>query len=576
MVKKQIKSALKEAVHALQEEGAFPDFEVPDIEVDVPDQDEYGDYSTNLALQLKDKINKSPVKIAKMIVERLGALPFFKKTETAGPGFINFFLSPEFLVKNLEQIEEKRESYGSADLGQGKTVVIDYSAPNIAKPFGIGHLRSTIIGQAIYNIYSFLGFKSIGDNHLGDWGTQYGKLFYAIQEWGDEEKIKKQPIRELYKLYVKFHKEAETNPDLEEEGRKWFKRLEEGDEEVKKIWEKCVAWSIKEFDQIYKRLGIKMDLTLGESFYQSMLDDIVQEALRKGVAKKSQGALIISFPEDKLPPLMIQKSDGATLYSTRDLATIKYRREKFDPHLIIYEVGVDQRLYFKQLFWAAELLGWGKRGDYVHIAHGMMRLSEGKMSTRRGRTVFLEDVLEEATERAGAIVETKNPNLSSEKKEKIAEVVGIGALKYNDLSRHYSKDVVFDWDEALNLRGNSGPYLQYTYARAWSVLKKSGEDLDGLELGEAQKLTSQEEKILRMLLHFPETVQKAAETFSPNLICNYLFDLAQEFNSFYEKIPVLKAKSKELRRARVVLTLGVSQVIKNGLSLLGIEVLERM
>jgi arginyl-tRNA synthetase len=471
----------------------------------------------------------------------------------------------------------KKDKYGSSNLGKGKTVIVDYSSPNIAKPFGIGHLRSTIIGQAIYNIYKFLGYKVIGDNHIGDWGTQFGKLIYAIKKWGKEKEINKNPIKELHSLYVKFHKEAESNPELEEEARIWFKKLEQGDKEAKRVWKKCVDWSFKEFDRTYKILGIQIDLTLGESFYQSMLKDVIKKALEKKVAIKSKGALIISFPNDILPPLMIQKSDGATLYSTRDLATIDYRFEKFNPAKIIYEVGNDQVLYLKQLFFAAELLRYSKRENFFHVAHGMMRLSTGKMSTRKGKTVFLEEVLDGAIKKAKYVVTEKNPELSKKEKEKIAKIIGIGAVKYNDLSQHYSRDIIFDWDKILNLKGNSGPYLQYTFARAHSILRKSRAKTQDIKKFKEQELKEEQEiKLLKMLSKFPEVVEESADIYSPNLICNFLLELCQEFNLFYEKIPVLKAKTKDLKIARLALIEGISQVIKNGLNLLGIEVLEKI
>lgn len=576
MLKKELKKLIGNSINDLQDKKELPRFKIPKIEIECPKQEGYGDYSTNIALRIVQESKESPLKTAELIVQSLNRLisePLFEKVEAVKPGFINFFLSDHLLLKNLDAILRKKEKYGANTIGKGKTVVIDYSSPNIAKPFNIGHLRSTIIGQAIYNIYRFLGYKAIGDNHIGDWGTQYGKLFYAIQKWGDEKKINNNPIEELYRLYVKFHKRAEKDPGLEEEGRKCFRRLEEGDKEIKRVWEKSVEWSLKEFDNIYKTLDVEFDFVLGESFYQPFADDVIQEALHKKVAKKSRGAIIIEFPDKKLPPLMIQKSDGTTLYSTRDLAAIKYRKEKFKPYKIIYEVGADQTLYFRQLFWAAELLGWGKRNDYFHVAHGLMRFKKGKMSTRKGKVVFLEEVLEEAIKRAREIIESKNPNLKH--KEKIAKAVGIGAVKYNDLSHHYSRDIVFDWEQALSLKGNSAPYLQYTYARACSVLKK---DNKRIKIGKrGKKIEKKEERmILELLFQFPEVVKQAAEQHSPNLICNFLFELAQAFNFFYEHLPILKAETEESKKIRIDLTSAFAQIIKNGLGLLGIETPKKM
>jgi arginyl-tRNA synthetase len=581
MIKKEIKSCLISAVKLAQAKKALPEFDLPEILVDQPEIKEHGDYSTNIAFSLAKSVKRNPKEVASIIVKFLKIVNqkklLFEKIEIADPGFINFFISKNVLTKELRKILREENRYSSSKIGRKKTIIIDYSSPNIAKPFGIGHLRSTIIGQAIYNLYKFLGYKVIGDNHIGDWGTQFGKLIFAIKAWGDEKKIAKNPIKELNNLYIKFHKEVESKPELEEKGRLWFKKLEEGDKEARRIWKKCVKWSLEEFNRIYELLGIKFDLILGESFYQPMTKEIIREALRKGIAFESEGAIVIRFPNDALPPLMIQKSDGTTLYQTRDLATIKYRQKRFKPYKIIYEVGADQTLYFKQIFWAAELLGWGKRKDYVHVAHGMMRLKTGRMRTRKGEIILLEDVLKKAIERARRIIEEKNPGLNKKEKDKIAKAVGIGAVKYNDLSQHYSKDIIFDWGKVLNLKGNSGPYLQYTYARARSILRKSKTQKRELEnLKEFNLKDEKEIAILKLLSQFPETVERAAESYSPNILANFLFQLAHDFNTFYESLPVLSLKDKKLMKARLALTAGVCQILKNGLNLLGIETPEKI
>jgi len=570
MIKEKIKRDLKGAIEKSLK------IKVKEIHLEHPENPEHGDYASNFALENFGKIKireiKNPLDLAQRIVENFPKRKYLKKIEAVSPGFINFHLRDGVFTSNFKRILEK-EKYGSSKIGKEKTIVIDYSSPNIVSPFSVGHLRSTIIGQALYNIYKFLGFKVIGDNHIGDWGTQYGKIFFAIKKWGNEKKIEKEPIKELHKLYVKFHKEAEKNPELEDEGRKWFKKLEEGDKEAKRIWKKCVNWSLKEFDRIYKILDVKIDLTLGESFYVPMLKDIIREALEKKVAKESKGAIIIEFPKEKFPPLMIQKSDGTTLYSTRDLATIKYRREKFKPFKIIYEVGADQSLYFQQIFWAAELLGWGKREDYFHVAHGLILLPTGRMRTRKGKIVLLENLLKEAIKKARKIVE-KNPKLTEREKDKIARAVGIGAVKYNDLSQHYLKNIVFDWAKMLNLQGNSAPYLQYTNARAYSILKKAKERIKDFD----EKVLKEKEEVFlsKLLYYFPEVIKKAAKNYSPNLICNYLFELAQAFNNFYEALPVLRVENEKLKIARLALVKATAQVLKNGLNLLGISAPERM
>lgn len=549
-------------------------FDIPEFSVEIPKNRECGDYASNIAMVLVCQTTKNtPMEIAEELVSKIkyGSISdTFKKIEIVSPGFINFFLSKDYLKEEIRNVLKEKESYGSSDKGKGKTMLIDYSGVNIAKPFGIGHLRSTIIGQAIYNLHKFLGYNVIGDNHIGDWGTQFGKLIYAIKNWGYKKKVSEYSVKSLVELYVKFHEEAEEDPDLEREARNWFKKLEEGDAEARKIWKECVKISLKEFDRIYKFLGVKIDLTLGESFYEKMLPGVIEEAIKKGIAANSEGAVIIPFPDDVLPPLLIQKSDGATLYSTRDLATIKYRIKRFKPSKIIYEVGAEQSLYFKQLFWASELFGWGKREDYVHVAHGLMRLKTGKMSTRRGEIIFLEDVLAEATKKAEKIIEEKNPNLKDV--EKTAKAIGIGAVKYNGLSGHPTGDIVFDWSKALNLQGNSGPYLQYAYARARNILKK---DRRRADVGKKNFENEMEIRLAKKIQEFPFVVEKAAYSYSPNLICSYLFELSKEFNSFYESVPVLKSEG-DIAGLRLALIKATSQVIKNGLGLLGISVLENM
>ena len=540
--------------------------------VEMPDNFSYGDFATNIAI--KERLN--PQEIA----DKLKTSSLFEKVEVVN-GFINFFLKPKYFLENLQQILKQKEKYGSSKIGNRQTIVIDYSGPNIAKPFGIGHLRSTIIGQAIYNIYKFLGYKAIGDNHLGDWGTQFGKLISRIELKIKNEKllnskgittskasgswqIKELTIDDLEKLYVEFHKEAEQNPALNDEARAWFKKLEQGDKKAKKIWQACKTISLEEFDRIYNLLGVKIDNAFGESFYQDKMQEVFGEMKNKGLTKQSEGAWVVEFGNE-LPSLVLIKSDGATTYFLRDLATIQYRLKKWKPQIIAYEVGVDQSLYFKQLFKTIELLRWSNDVKFEHISHGLMRSKTGKFSTRRGDTVHLEDVLTEAIDKAS--------QLAGEGDKKLAQQVGIGAVKYNDLSQHHSRDIVFDWEKILNLKGNSGPYLQYAFARTQSVLEKSSRPQGSVSLGKVDfnELQEIEKVILKKLLHFPQVVEQAAKTFSPNLICNYAFDLAQSFNLFYNEVSILKADTKEQKDFRLALTFGVGQIIKNSLTLLGIE-----
>ncbi|OGZ26932.1 MAG: arginine--tRNA ligase [Candidatus Nealsonbacteria bacterium RIFOXYB1_FULL_40_15] len=558
MIEEKIKNFLNKAVKELR-------IEPFDFSIEISKEKDYGDYSSNIAMILAKKENKNPLEIASIIKEKIKD-KIFEKVEVAGPGFINFFLSDEYLGEELKKVLKEKKEYGCLKRKKKETVIVDYSGVNIAKPFGIGHLRSTVIGQAIYNMYKCLGYKVLGDNHIGDWGTQFGKLIYAIKEWGDK-KIQDYSVKDLVSLYIKFHEESEKHPEMINEARQWFERLEKGDKEARRIWKECVKTSLKEFDRVYSMLGINIDMTLGESFYEPMLKDVVEEALEKGVVQKSQGALII--PLKTLPPLMILKSDGSTLYSTRDLAAIRHRVKKFKPSLIIYEVGSEQSLHFKQVFESAELLGWIKKEKLVHVPHGLIRLKTGKMSTRKGEIIFLQDVLEEAVRRAEEIIERKNPDLKE--KKKIAKIIGIGAVKYNDLSSHPSTDIIFDWDKILNLEGNSGPYLQYACLRAKKILKKSKTKL---VLKKIEFTKKEEKNLARKIQQYPFVLEKAAESFSPNLISNYLFDLSKEFNSFYENIPVLKAE--ENKSLRLSLVYSASLILEKGLEILGIEVPEEI
>ncbi|MDI6592097.1 MAG: arginine--tRNA ligase [Patescibacteria group bacterium] len=588
MIREKISKLIKNSIKELQMARKLPKFDIPEIQIEHPEEKTHGDYATNLAMIIAKEIKKDSLEIAKLINNQLliinKNLKLFEKIEVKNPGFINFFLSKEFLIKELEEILRKKEKYGSGQEKERKTIVIDYSSPNIAKPFGIGHLRSTIIGQAIYNIYKFLGWRCIGDNHLGDWGTQFGKLIYQIKEkklkgktQRERKKILKSlTLEELERLYVEFHKRAQFEPELEEEARKWFKKLEKGDKEAKEIWQILKDISLKEFKRIYQLLGVKFDYCLGESFYEDKLKEVIKEVIKKKIALESKGALIIKFPKDILPPAMVLKSDKTSTYFTRDLATIKYRLKRWKPDLIVYEVGADQILHFKQLFWAAELLGWAKREKFFHVAHGLIRWKGGKFSTRRGKTIHLEEVLKEAIKRAENIIEKSKTGrgLSEKEKQKVAKAVGIGAVKYNDLSQHYSSDIIFDWQKILNLKGNSGPYLQYTFARCKSVLKKAN-------FKKRVKITyrdfnKEEMEILHQIYKFPEIIEESAKRFSPNLICDFIFDLAKNYNLFYNLHPIIRAENSEQKLFRLSLTQAVSQILKKALDLLGILVPERM
>jgi arginyl-tRNA synthetase len=571
MDKQKLKKAIEKAVRDAQKKKELPFFDLPEIIIEFSEREEHGDYASNTALLIANKIGKKPKEIAEALKKYLKADEFIEKVEIVDPGFINFWLAKKTLLAGLKRVLEDKQNYGS-DNQKGRAV-IDYSAPNIAKPFGIGHLRSTIIGQAIYNIYKFLGWQCIGNNHLGDWGTQFGKLIVAIKKWSKAE-AKELSVQELEGLYVKFHEEAEKAPSLLQEARRWHQKLEKGENEAKNIWKSCVEKSMQEFERIYKILGIKIDYVLGESFYEDKMEAIIKDAREKGIARESRGALVIFVPGFETP-LMLLKSDGATTYQTRELATIKYRMEKWSPDLIIYEVGADQKEHLAKSFIAAEMLGYAKKEQLIHMAHGLIRWLHGKFSTRKGDTIHLEDILQESVQRAENLIEkTKTEKaLSKAEKKEIASIVGIGAIKYNDLMRHHSKDIVFDWQHIFNLQGNSGPYIQYTVIRCQSILEKSSEKAKILE---TLRLEPEEKALLRLIWRFPEVVREAGEKFSPNLICAFAFELSQLYNLFYEKYPVLKADTKELQQFRLAITQAVAQTLKNSLNLLGISVPLRM
>jgi len=545
------------------------------VAVDVPGGLKFGDYSTNIAMILAKQENKNPKELAEKIVGELKGnkelLSIVEKIETAGAGFINFWIKKQVLLKNLVLINKEKDEYGKLSLNKGKLAIVEYSSPNIAKPFTIGHLRSTIIGDAIANLLTKTGWKVLRDNHLGDWGTQFGKMIYAIKTWGDEKNIvnSKNPVKNLVDLYIKFHKEAEKDSSLDDEARSWFKKLEDGDTEARRIWKLCIDLSWKEFNEIYSILGIEFSKEfnggrgLGESFFERKMEAIIQELKDKNLLKNGkEGAQLVFFEKNKYPPAMILKKDGTTLYHTRDLATDKYRSEKYKPDLIINEVGAEQILYFQQLFEIEKILDWYKEGQRVHILHGLYRFKEGKMSTRKGNVIWMNEVISEAIKKAKKL---GSSNI------KLAKIVAIGALKYNDLKRDPKTEVIFDWDEILSMEGNSGPYLQYTYARSNSVIHKAGEfsfkSINNLGLNDEEMI------LLRALLKFKDMLVRASLNYSPNTVCSYLFDLASKYNTFYNSHKIIGSENEELR---LTLTLATNQVIKNGLGILGIEVPEKM
>ncbi|APQ96744.1 arginine--tRNA ligase [Clostridium botulinum] len=538
--------------------------------IEIPPKKEMGDYAFP-CFQLAKTFRKAPNLIAEELKEKINK-EGFEKVVTVGP-YLNFFVDKTVLIKDvLEKVLSEKEKYGSSKVGEGKNVVVEYSSPNIAKPFHIGHLFTTAIGNALYKILSFEGYNCIGINHLGDWGTQFGKLISAYRRWVDEEALEKDAIGELLRIYVKFHEEAEKDPELEKEARLNFKRLEEGSEEETELWNRFKDLSLKEFNKVYEMLGIKFDSLAGESFYSDKMDAVVQEIDDKGLLVDSNGAKVVMLDEYNMPPCMIKKSDGATIYATRDLAAAIYRKKTYDFHKCIYVVGTPQALHFKQVFTTLKLMGHDWADDCKHVGFGLVKLANKKLSTRNGDVVFLEDLLNQSVEETLKIINEKNPNLKN--KEDVAKKLGIGAVVFTYLKNNRERDIVFDWKEILSFDGETGPYVEYSYARGKSILRKAGE-----LTGEADysKLSSKEEfELAKLLGGFNDAIMNAIDKLEPAMVTRYIIEVAKAFNKFYNAHGILNAEDNDVKLARVKLVEATCQVIKNALNLLGIDVVEEM
>lgn len=538
-----------------------------------PPSPELGDYSFNCVLLLRDRRSpEAAAAKAKDLAKRLKPKKYVTKIEVSGP-YINFFIDKaKFSALVLREIWTQADSYGNWDLGAGKTVVVDFSSPNIAKPFGVGHLRSTVIGNSICKLYESLGYTCISVNHLGDWGTQFGKLIVAYRKWGKEKQLKAKPVQQLYDLYVKFHAEAQKDKSLEEEARDWFRRLEDGEQEATRLWRWFRDISLKEFRRIYDILNIHFDSYAGESFYNSMLPETITKLKTAGLAQESQGALIVDLERFGMSPCLLRKTDGSTLYATRDIAAVIYRFNTYGFDKMIYVVGADQKLYFRQIFKVLELVGYPWANDLVHVPFGLVRFGTGRMSTRKGNVIFLEEVFQKAVDLTEKIIEEKNPDL--EDKHEIATQVGIGAIVFNDLSTKRMKDVDFSWDRMLNFNGQTGPYVQYTYARFSSVLRKYGRQVDD-NVNLSLLNSDMETEIVRLLSRFPETVKHAADEYEPSVVTIYLLDLCEASNRFYNHFRVL-SEDLETSKARALLVWCIRTVLGKGLRLLGMETPKRM
>lgn len=538
--------------------------------IEIPPKPEMGDFAFP-CFQLARTLRKAPNLIAEELknnIEKSG----FERIETVG-GYLNFFVDKANLAKStLEKILAEKDAYGHTKIGAGKTVTIDFSSPNIAKPFHVGHLYSTAVGNALYRIFSSQGYRCVGINHLGDWGTQFGKLIEAYKRWVDEEALEKEPIKELLRIYVKFHEEAEKDPSLEDIARMHFKNLEDGKEEEVKLWQKIKDVSLMEFNKVYDMLKIKFDSYAGESFYNDKMDEVVKMLEEKGLLTESHGAQVVNLDEFNMPPCIIKKSDGATIYATRDLAAAIYRKRTYDFYKNIYVVGLEQTLHFKQVFTTLKLMGFDWADDCVHVGFGMVKFADKKLSTRKGDVIFLEDLLNEAIQRSRELIEEKNASL--ENKDEVAKIVGIGAVIFTYLKNNRERDIVFSWNDILNFDGETGPYVQYSYARGKSILRKAegyGTYFD------FQKLNSPEEiELVKLLASFNDAILSAIDKYEPSILTRYIIDVAKAFNKFYNMHPILSIEDEALKNARLALVEATTIVIKNGLALIGIDVVEKM
>ena len=546
------------------------------IDIQNSTKKEFGDFQTNFAMMSSKLIGKNPREIANTIIENFEKNDIIEKLEVAGPGFINIFLKNSFLNEEIKKLEN--EKYDFSFLNTGKTVIIDYSSPNIAKRMHIGHLRSTIIGDSIKRILNFLGFKTLADNHIGDWGTQFGKLIVAYKNWLDKKAYEEDPIGELERIYVLFSDKAKKDPALEDEAREELKKLQLGNEDNQKLWKEFIDISLKEYNKVYERLDVNFDYYYGESFYNDMMPSVLEELKKKNIAREDQGALVVFFEDDKLPPAIVQKKDGSFLYTTSDLATMKFRKNELKVDEAVYLTDDRQQNHFKQVFEIGKMLGEPYDYKKTHIVFGIMRFGDQIFSSRSGNTIRLVDLLDEAKKQVKKVINEKNPNIPEEEKEKIAETIGSGAIKYFDLSQNRTSDITFTWEKVLNFEGNTGPYLQYTYVRIMSIFRKLEEENINVENTDIvlDEMAGIERELASELLKFPQAVVKSYENFRPNIIADYLFDTAKLFNSFYNSSSILKEEDKQVMDARILLAKKTAFVLKEGLKLLGIKTVNRM
>lgn len=564
-MKSQLIDILAENVQELEKEEIASALEIPK-------KADMGDFAFP-CFKLAKIYRKAPNMIAADLTEKIiaGNYNIFSKVENVG-GYINFFFAKEQFAKQIMETITK-ENFGSSEEGKGKTICIDYSSPNVAKNFHVGHLRTTIIGNSLYKIYSKLGYHVERINHLGDWGTQFGKLIVAYKRWGSKEAVEQNGIAELMKIYVKFHEEAEKDDSLNDEARAWFVKMEQGDEEALSIWQWFKDISLVEYKRIYKLLGMEFDHYTGESFYRDKTQDVVDKLNSKNLLVESEGAHIVPLDEYNMAPCLIMKKDGSSIYATRDLAALFYRKNTYNFDKCIYVTGLEQKLHFAQVFKVIELLGYDWYDQLVHVPYGLVSMEGGKLSTRSGNVIYAEEILHESIQKIYEIIEEKNPNL--EDKETVARQVGIGAILFNDLYNQRIKDVVFNWDKILNFDGETGPYVQYTYARCASVLRKAGNiaipsDIDYSILTDEATMN-----LLKDITRFPDVVKDAAEKYEPFMISRFAVSVAQHFNKFYHDCQI-NVEDEKVKMARLKVVSVTMKVIKDALELLGIECPEQM
>lgn len=545
--------------------------------IETPADSKMGDYAFP-CFKLAKILRKAPPMIAKGIAEAIGEDSMFEKVEQVN-AYVNMFLKKDAFAKEVvSEVVAAGDDYGKCSLGEGKTVIVEYSSPNIAKPFHIGHIRSTVIGASIAKIYDNLGFKVVRINHLGDYGTQFGKMIVAYRRWGNKQDVIDAPIKTLLSYYTKFHVEAENDPTLEDEARATFTKLENGEPEEQALWQWFRDESLKEFSRVYDMLGITYDSYAGESFYSDKMPRFVKELEEKGLLEEDNGAQLVRLDDYGLTPALITKSDGSTLYITRDIAAAVYRKETYDFYKNIYVVASQQNLHFQQWIQILELMGYDWARSCIHVPFGLVSLEDGTMSTREGRVVFLEDVLNGAVDKTREIIKEKNPDADAETVEDIAKAVGIGAVVFNELSNYRIKDYVFSWEHVLNFEGETGPYVQYTHARACSILRNAGDDVVAKAKAgfDAKYLTGESaHELSKLLYELPEVIVEAGEKYEPSIVTRHIVDIAQAFNKFYHDEHILVDNEDE-KIAKVAMVLAAKSAIRNGLDLLCMKAPEKM